>query len=186
MVAFLNKYFSVDYKQMKHYFKVGFKFLFSQIGLLGLVVGYIVIGALIFMKVESSYEKENQEKIEKNREDFYANVKMSAELMFNDYLKANFHTKYNQYRIDEMKLKDDEIYHESLKSFKKNILNSTNNHFLEEKKPHRRRETANDNSNSNNNNINQPKWSIELDKDIFFKLIKDHLSTLLSGNLRLV
>ncbi len=177
VVDFLNKNFSVDYKQMKHYFKVGFKLLFSQIGLLGLVIGYTVVGALIFMRIESSYEKENQEKIEKNREDFYANVKLSAEIMFNDYLKANFHTKYNQYRIDEMKFKDEEIYHESLNSFKKNILNSTNSLFSEKPKV-LKRSINNDN---NNNNHRKTSWNIELDKETFFKHIKDHLSHLLSG-----
>ncbi len=34
---------------------VGFKFMFSQIGLLGLVIGYIVLGALIFMKIGTTY-----------------------------------------------------------------------------------------------------------------------------------
>ena len=159
---------------MKNYFKSGFKFLFSQIGLLGLVIGYTVIGALVFMKTEGSYMKENQEKIEKNREEFYANVKHSAEIMFNEYLKANFHTKYNLYRIDEMKLKDDEVYHEALKSFKKNMLNSTNNH-LAETKPERLKRNA------NSDNQQKIAWSIELDKEIFFQHIKDHLATLLQG-----
>lgn len=56
------------------------------------------------MKIESSYEKENQEKIERNRDDFFDNVRTSAEQLFNEYLKQNFHTKYNQYRNEEMLL----------------------------------------------------------------------------------
>jgi len=175
-LGFFKKYISVDSNQMKSYFKSGFNFLFSQIGLLGLVIGYTVIGALVFMKTEGSYMKENQEKIEKNREDFYANVKHSAEIMFNAYLKANFHRKYNLYRIDEMKMKDDEIYHETLKSFKKNMLNSTNDHFLEKKADKTKR-----NANTDNDNLRKIAWSIELDKEVFFKHIKDHLSTLLQG-----
>ena len=55
------------------------------------------------MKIESSYEKENQEKIERNRDDFFSNVKVSAENLFNEYMKENFHTKYNQYRNEEMR-----------------------------------------------------------------------------------
>lgn len=159
---------------MKHYFKVGFKFLFSQIGLLGLVIGYVVIGALIFMKIESSYEKENQEKIEKNREDFYANVKLSAEVLFNEYLKRNFHTKYNQYRIEEMNVKDDELFHESLDSFNKNILNRSSP-IVEIDGTHKKTAYV-------LNMYQKTTWSIELDKEVFFKHIKDHLSHLLSEN----
>ncbi len=72
---------------------------------MGLVVGYVILGAIIIMKIESSYEKENQEKIERNRDDFFANVKVSAENLFNEYLKENFHSKYNQYRNEEMQFK---------------------------------------------------------------------------------
>lgn len=61
------------------------------------------------MKIESEYEKQTQNKIEKNREDFFENVKLSAENLFNDYLKSNFHTKYNKYRNEEMMLKDEEL-----------------------------------------------------------------------------
>ncbi len=53
----LNKYILIDTKKLKRYLKVSFKFAFSQIGLVGLVVGYVILGALIFMKIESSYEK---------------------------------------------------------------------------------------------------------------------------------
>ena len=82
--------------------KISFKHAFSQIGLVGLVVGYVIFGAIIIMKIESSYEKENQEKIERNREDFFENVKLSAEVLFNDYLTKHFHTKYSQFRYEEM------------------------------------------------------------------------------------
>lgn len=109
----LTKSMAIDTKNVKKYLKKGFKFAFSQIGLAGLVVGYVILGALIFMKIESGYEKENQNKIEKNREDFFKNVKTSAENLFNDYLKANFHMKYNQFRNEEMRIKDDEIIKKS-------------------------------------------------------------------------
>jgi hypothetical protein len=70
------------------------------------VVCYVILGAAIFMEIESGYEKENHEKIEKNREDFYKNVKITAESLFNDYLKENFHKKYNEYRNEEMRIKE--------------------------------------------------------------------------------
>ena len=116
----------IDTRKLKRYLKKGFKFAFSQIGLAGLVVGYVILGALIFMKIESSYEKENQDKIEKNREEFFENVRISAETLFNDYLKKNFHTKYSQYRNEEMIIKDDEIIQETINDIKKKLINSSN------------------------------------------------------------
>ena len=54
------------------------------------------------MKIESSYEKITQEKIETNREEFYKDVRVAAEHIVNEYLRLNFHHKYNQYRNEEM------------------------------------------------------------------------------------
>jgi hypothetical protein len=119
--------------------KNGFKFAFSQIGLSGLVVGYVILGALLFMKIESEYELENQIKIEKNREEFFNNVRSSAEDMFNEFLKNNFHTKYNQFRNEEMRLRDHEL-------------------------------------------IKKPSWRIELEREEFNKLLKNHLTVLLMEN----
>lgn len=82
--------FEIDTKKVKKYLKRGFKFAFSQIGLAGLVIGYVILGALMFMKIESEYEKENQNKIERNREEFFESVKITAEHMFNDYLKVYY------------------------------------------------------------------------------------------------
>jgi hypothetical protein len=54
------------------------------------------------MKIESSYERITQEKIETNREEFYKDVRVAAEHLVNEYLRLNFHYKYNQYRNEEM------------------------------------------------------------------------------------
>jgi hypothetical protein len=105
-IIHLTKTCIIDTKKVKKFLKKSFKFAFSQIGLVGLVVGYVIMGALLFMKIESEYEKENQDKIERNREEFFTNVKLSAETMFNEYLRHNFHKKYNEYRNEEMRMKD--------------------------------------------------------------------------------
>ena len=78
------------------------KFAFSQIGLAGLVIGYVILGSIVFMKIESSYEKVTQEKVEINREEFYHDVRVAAEHIVNEYLLLHFHDKYNQYRNEEM------------------------------------------------------------------------------------
>ena len=110
-----SKNVTVDTKKMKKYLKKSLKFAFGQIGLFCLVVCYVILGAAIFMEIESGYEKENYEKIEKNREDFYKNVKVSAETLFNDFLKENFHMKYNEYRNEEMRLKENQLSQEIIK-----------------------------------------------------------------------
>lgn len=107
----ITKDIVIDTKKVKQHIKNGVKFAFSQIGLVGLVICYVILGAIIIMKIESSYEKENQEKIERNRDDFFDNVRSSAEQLFNEYLQQNFHTKYNQYRNEEMLL-EAEMYRE--------------------------------------------------------------------------
>jgi hypothetical protein len=91
--------FEIDTKKVKKYLKRGFKFAFSQIGLAGLVIGYVILGALMFMKIESEYEKENQNKIERNREEFFESVKITAEHMFNDYLKV--YTSFSNLRYSQ-------------------------------------------------------------------------------------
>ena len=105
----------IDTKKVKKYLKKSLKFAFGQIGLFCLVVCYVILGAAIFMEIESGYEKENHEKIEKNREDFYKNVKNMAELLFNDYLKENFHKKYNEFRNEEMQLRENNQNQEIIK-----------------------------------------------------------------------
>ena len=107
----VTKNIVIDTKKWKQHIKDGVKFAFSQIGLVGLVICYIILGAIIIMQIESSYEKENQEKIEHNRDQFFDNVRSTAEKLFNEYLRENFHIKYNQYRNEEMLLQT-EMYRE--------------------------------------------------------------------------
>jgi hypothetical protein len=109
--------FEIDTIKVKKYLKRGFKFAFSQIGLAGLVVGYVILGALMFMKIESDYEREIQIQKNKNRDEFYSNVKMVAEEMFNDYLKKHFHTEYSKFRIDEIIEKEKEEMEKSLRHY---------------------------------------------------------------------
>jgi hypothetical protein len=136
---------------MKKYMKQGFKFAFSQIGLAGLVVGYVILGALLFMKIESAYEKENQSKIEKNRDDFFENVKISAEYMFNEYLKENFHMKYNKYRNEEILLRENQLVENS-------IFAQQNLSYLNVPTQH----------NLNNNNNNEDSFDKESSVNYFF------------------
>jgi hypothetical protein len=196
----INKSVFIDTKKVKRYLKSGFKFAFSQIGLAGLVVGYVILGALIFMKIEGSNEKHNQEKIERNREEFFENVKHSAEDLFNNYLKENFHMKYSQYRNEEMRLKEEEILRQSFQQHTSNdgtskpisVLKIDNDQFAIPGM------STTINENNNNDQIDLSKivkfdrksaaerekepWYIELDKDNFNKKIKQHLRNLLIEN----
>lgn len=194
--------FEIDTKKVKKYLKRGFKFAFSQIGLAGLVIGYVILGALMFMKIESEYEKENQNKIERNREEFFESVKITAEMMFNEYLKSNFHMKYNKYRNEEIILREDE---ESLRksqqygyissSLRPSVLSTTttttaNPSFLgaREYYPGRnrvRRAASGESIRYDRKSMSQrskPSWYIELDRDLFYRNIKDHLKKLSNEN----
>ena len=175
--------------------KVGFKFAFSQIGLVGLVVGYVILGALIFMKIESSYELENQEKIEKNRDEFFDKVKLSAELMFNEYLSKNFHYKYNQYRNEEIeeRMKKEGVFKDAYSTYHSNqFLNKINNTIYSINPNARsdtndfyRRKIVSKRNNYNKNSYNMTRkqsWFIELDREGFSREIKNHLSTLFQEN----
>ena len=179
----------IDPQKLKKYIKKTLKFLFSQIGLLVLVVGYVILGALLFMQIESSYEKEFQMKADQNREEFYESVKISAEAIFNEYLRKNFHTKYTQYRTEEMIFKDSENLKESINIIFSELNNNNNNN--------------NHNGNGNGShieametttigaifdkpsiNINQKRcsWCIELDKKKFNRKIKEHLAKMFKEN----
>ncbi len=136
--------------------KRGFRFAFSQVGLIGLIVLYTVMGALMFMKIESNYERENQVKIEKNREEFFNNVRISAEVMFNEYLRHNFHSKYNQFRNEEMQLRD---FTDTGTS--SNKLNGETAMVMMAKRS---------------------LWHVELEKEEFNKLVRYHLAYLLTEN----
>ena len=175
----------IDPQKLKQYVKKTLKLLFSQIGLLVLVFGYVIFGALLFMQIESSYEKEFQMKADQNREDFYESVKISAEAIFNEYLKKNFHTKYTQYRTEEMMVKDSENVQESINIIfselnkNNNYKNNGNGSHVEETE----RRTAGVVIDKPSN-INQKKcsWCIELDKKKFNRNIKEHLTKMFKEN----
>ena len=175
----INKTLFIDTQKLKRYMKKTFKFAFSQIGLAGLVVGYVILGALIFMKIESSFEKEYQGKVEKNREDFYENVKVSAEAIFNEYLGKNFHTKYTQYRTEEMTLKDSDVVQDSI-----NIIFSELNKLGNVSRSNNGDSQPGVVYDKPSSNLNKQKcsWCIELDKEKFNRKIKEHLSTLFHEN----
>ena len=147
----------IDSKKVKKYLKRGFKFAFSQIGLAGLVVGYVILGALLFMKIESEYEKENQNKIEKNRDDFFENVKVSAETIFNEYLDVHFHSKYNEYRNQEILKRNEEFVqsqiHAQNSRYNSNNASSANsiNNFYDLLQQNQQSGFNNDNKDANSN-----------------------------------
>ena len=188
--------FEIDTKKVKKYLKRGFKFAFSQIGLAGLVIGYVILGALMFMKIESEYEKENQNKIERNREDFFESVKITAELMFNEYLKSNFHMKYNKYRNDEIIVKEEEerlklqrqynAYATLRPPMPMTTTTTANNIFSPNHAGNSRTRRSNgDPIRYDRKSMNQrakPSWYIELDRDLFYRNIKDHLKKLSNEN----
>lgn len=173
IIVFLKKH--IDFQLVKNYCEVILKFLFSQIGLLALVFAYVVFGAFVFMKTESSYQKENQQKIDKNREDFYANLKHSAELMLNENLRKHFHIKYNQFRIEEINRKEDMVFHNALDKLNKEVLNGSFQEIDHSVINYQTKKI-------NFNNYHKNSWNIELDKEIFYKAVQDHLSHLLSEN----
>lgn len=49
--------------------RVFFRHLFSNLGLFALVVGYVLLGALLFQFLESGYELEKRSKFQQYRED---------------------------------------------------------------------------------------------------------------------
>ena len=148
----------IDIRQVQKAMKRGFKFAFSQVGLIGLIVVYTVLGALMFMKIESDYERENQVKIEKNRDEFFNNVRISAEAMFNEYLRHNFHSKYNQFRNEEMQLK--EIVTDTGSGSSHALSGETTMVMMAKRSV----------------------WHVELEKDEFNKLVRHHLAYLLMEN----
>jgi hypothetical protein len=175
----------IDTKKVKKATKKAFKFAFSQIGLACLVVGYVIMGGLIFMKIESSHELENQEKIEKNRGTFYESVKSSAENLFNNYLKDNFHMKYNQYRNEEMRLREDQIKINLNNKSKKrrHILDLTDyfhasNQLIKLKKHTLNKRDIKKAADYDGYKMT-PEWYIKLDRDKFNGEIELHLRNFL-------
>lgn len=192
-IIYIGESFKIDTKKVKKYLKSGFKFAFSQIGLAGLVVGYVILGALIFMKIESGYEKENQNKIERNREEFFENVKITAENMFNEYLKSNFHMTYNNYRNEEMQLKEaplallPQAYIPSAYISPYNNNNEDRQNISIKDSPATKEDIKSVNDlikfdRKSHDSKLKPSWFVELNREYFYKEIKEHLRILLIEN----
>lgn len=64
----------------------------------GLVVGYVILGGLIFDAIESRYEAERSEQKERNRQDFVNNLYEHAFSEFNRVLNQTFELKYALWR----------------------------------------------------------------------------------------
>ncbi|CAF4225881.1 unnamed protein product, partial [Adineta steineri] len=74
------------------------KVAFSQLGLGGLVVGYVILGGLIFDAIESRYELERLEEKERNRQHFVDQLYIHAYREFNRVLNQTFELKYALWR----------------------------------------------------------------------------------------
>ncbi|CAF3726586.1 unnamed protein product [Adineta steineri] len=74
------------------------KVAFSQLGLGGLVVGYVILGGLIFDAIESRYELERLEEKERNRQHFVDQLYLHAYREFNRVLNQTFELKYALWR----------------------------------------------------------------------------------------
>jgi hypothetical protein len=92
--------------KLRDYMKTVMKFSFGQIGLAGLVVAYVILGAVIIMRIENAYEQIKKGKLQNTREEFVRNVRLSSETLVNEYLRTNFHEKYNQFRDEEIHCTD--------------------------------------------------------------------------------
>ena len=201
-------YGGINTDKIRHYMNVILKYAFSQIGLACLVIGYVVLGSLIFMKIESNYEKHTQKQIQNNREEFYRDVRLAAEHIVNEYLRLNFHYKYNQYRNEE------------LNGHLVNVNMNTNNNNKNDHDKDNDNETMfiertvsifnfynnnNNNENSNNNgtkkapknikekllfdqhnNVEQQQqknsWFVKIDEEVFRNEISHHLKVFLNEN----
>ena len=64
----------------------------------GLVVGYVILGGLIFDAIESRYELERLEEKEKNRQYFVDQLYIHAYREFNRVLNQTFELKYALWR----------------------------------------------------------------------------------------
>lgn len=184
-IVYIGESISIDTRKAKKYLKRAFKFAFSQIGLAGLVVGYVILGALLFMKIESNYEKENQNKIEKNREEFFESVKISAESMFNTFLDENFHTQYSIYRKEEIlknnkELPNDFLYGPIQKPIVKNKTDSGYPQAIFAEFSNGKDVVKYDRKSYESKK--KPSWYIELDREHFYNEIKFHLRNLLIEN----
>ena len=196
------------------------KFAFSQIGLAGLVIGYVILGiencsiftssflvfllfvqgSIIFMKIESSYEKITQGKVESNREDFYKDVRIAAEHIVNEYLRLNFHYKYNLYRNEETNgdlFMGEEVSNDIIKNsaFAKQVLgigNESNEMTISKSKSTENNSTMMPIKTHNSTKINKyikensnlsnekDSWHVKIDHEAFRKKIEYHLKIFLN------
>lgn len=183
----IGKKIEIDTKKVKRYFKKGFKFAFSQIGLVCLVVGYVMLGAWVFMTIERDHEKENKGKILKNQEQFFEKIKFTAEKMLNGYLNEHFHMKYNIYRnqdVDYSNINTNYDFAIRRPTISSNS-SSTKNNFkqISGKNVRASNEVIFDrNSLILKRKFEKPAWFVELDKDIFFNDLRTNLDTLIKEN----
>lgn len=85
-------------EKFRHAVRSVSKVAFSQLGLGGLVVGYVILGGLIFDAIESRYELERLEEKEKNRQNFVDQLYKHAFREFNRVLNQTFELKYALWR----------------------------------------------------------------------------------------
>ena len=127
----------------ENYFSIsiGFRLLIDSLSLFfpgGLVVGYVILGGLIFDAIESRYELERLEVKERNRQYFVDQLYIHARQEFNRVLNQTFELKYALWRgglsrhderndgwqIDvEKKLWKNHVDNELLKYFRKEEKN---------------------------------------------------------------
>ncbi|CAF1153553.1 unnamed protein product [Rotaria sp. Silwood1] len=84
--------------KFRHALRSVSKVAFSQLGLGGLVVGYVILGGLIFDAIESRYELERLEEKERNRQHFVDQLYNHAYREFNRVLNQTFELKYALWR----------------------------------------------------------------------------------------
>ncbi|UJR15434.1 hypothetical protein I4U23_002377 [Adineta vaga] len=85
-------------QKFRHALRTVSKVAFSQLGLGGLVVGYVILGGLIFDAIESRYELERLEEKERNRQHFVDQLYIHAYREFNRVLNQTFELKYALWR----------------------------------------------------------------------------------------
>ncbi|CAF1114149.1 unnamed protein product [Rotaria sordida] len=84
--------------KFRHALRTVSKVAFSQLGLGCLVVGYVILGGLIFDAIESRYELERLEEKERNRQYFVDQLYNHAYREFNRVLNQTFELKYALWR----------------------------------------------------------------------------------------
>ncbi|CAF1196120.1 unnamed protein product [Rotaria sp. Silwood1] len=84
--------------RFRHAVRTVSKVAFSQLGLGCVVVGYVILGGLIFDAIESRYELERLEEKERNRQHFVDQLYIHAYREFNRVLNQTFELKYALWR----------------------------------------------------------------------------------------